>query len=151
MNRHTLACLVGVHLILGAQTARTGESIAGPGWAFAADILIVRGAKVRLLGIIVPAPRETCVGGAGTMPCEALALKALDSSVAGRQLSCQLPRKVGHGSFQGTCWLDDGADVGAALLRAGWVRADSGAPADYIAAEGEAKAARRGLWATSSR
>jgi len=132
-----------------ATESWAGDSIAGKARAFAADVLIVRGTNIRLTGVVAPADAMTCPTDSGEVNCSEVARDELEHLVAGRQVTCALGQKVGHGRYFGVCRLESGQDVAEALLRAGWLRAADDASAAYKAAEMAAAAAHLGLWANA--
>jgi endonuclease YncB( thermonuclease family) len=133
-------------LLTGGAAAADG--VAGRGHAFRADIVVVRGAKVLLSAVAAPDDGERCVVDAGIMACGDAARDALDTLLLSTDsVTCTFARRIGHGAFEGACLLSDGTDVAVQLLRSGWVRAKSRAPSNYVAAEAEARAERRGIWA----
>jgi endonuclease YncB( thermonuclease family) len=132
-------------LLVFAPLPAAADGISGTAHAFRGDIVIVRGTKVLLFGLTPPGDAEQCSG----TPCADVAKANLDALLEGTPISCGFVRKVGHGTYQGRCQHPDGGDVGLALLRQGWARADADAPPEYQAAEAEAKAANRGLWANA--
>ena len=138
--------LIGCLLVLGWSACRAGQEVAGVGRAFAGDIVIVRGAKIRLPGYELPAADETCAKGQAAVPCVEAALEALRGLLGEGSVTCVLESKVGHGSYQGPCRLADGADLGEALVQRGLARAAGSGDGRYAAAEAEARAAGRGVW-----
>ena len=133
-------------LLTGGAAAADG--VIGRGHAFRADIVIVRGTKVLLGEVAAPDDGERCVVDAGIVACGDAARDALDTLLSTDPVTCTFARKIGHGAFEGACRLSDGTDVAVRLLQSGWVRAKSRAPSNYAAAEAEARAERRGIWAT---
>lgn len=140
--------LTGCVLLLGSSAGWGGQEVAGAGRAFAADIVIVRGAKIRLAGYRLPAADEVCVQDQAAVPCVEAALEGLRGLLEGGPVTCVLEKKVGHGSYQGSCRFADGADLGEALVQRGLVRAAGSGDGRYAAAEAVARAARRGVWQT---
>jgi endonuclease YncB( thermonuclease family) len=134
-------------LVLGAvMPARATESLSGSARALAGDVVILRGAKVRLAGLAALPAGKLCPAGTGTGPCREVAKRMLGDLLAGQEVTCRLDRKVGHGSFEGRCRSVEHGDLGAALLRDGWALARTSASAPYRAAAAEARSAGRGIW-----
>jgi endonuclease YncB( thermonuclease family) len=123
------------------------DEIAGAARAFRGDVLIVRGAKVRLFGIVAPAPNETCASAEGNWPCGREAKAALSGSVKGRDVVCSIVAKVGHGSVQATCLLG-AVDIAEMIVRAGWARAEPAMSDAYLEAERDARSRQAGMWQT---
>lgn len=128
--------------------AGAADGVNGAAHAFRGDIVTVRGTKVLLFGITAPADGEQCSLETGSASCAEAAKAALAALVADGPISCSFVRKIGHGSYQGRCRRADGSDIGLILLRKGWARADAEASDEYRAAEADAKAAKRGVWAS---
>lgn len=141
--------LAAVVLLLTPASGHAADRLSGSGRAFTGEIVIVRGAKIRLTGIETPESGQTCREPAGAVDCARAAKRALNDLLEGRAVTCLLLDKVGHGSFIGTCATAASGDLGEALLRAGWARARPSAGEAYKALETEARAAARGLWATA--
>jgi endonuclease YncB( thermonuclease family) len=127
--------LLAALLYAAPLSAVAADGISGTAHAFRGDIVIVRGTKVLLFGLTPPSDAEQCNG----TPCADVAKATLDALLEGTPISCSFVRKVGHGSYQGRCQRPDGSDIGLALLRQGWARADPEASPEHQAAEAEAK------------
>lgn len=79
--------------------------------------------RVRLPGVGVVAPDETCRDRAGTeWPCGRRALAGIRALVRGKAVECPLPDKVRRGSFVVDCTLA-GADLAERIVASGWARA----------------------------
>ena len=109
----------------------------------------VGGTLLRLFGIEVPEPGQTCAGsgrGRDTASCAAIAKGALQRLVAGKQVVCEVSAaKSGEPAASATCTVN-GADIAGQLVRGGTVFAATGLFSTYASAEREAKAASAGLW-----
>jgi endonuclease YncB( thermonuclease family) len=136
-------------IALASLPAAAADGISGAAHAFRGDIVIIRGTKVLLFGLTAPADDRQCMLDTGPAPCAEAAKANLGILLEGGPISCSFVRKVGHGSYQGRCQRSDGTDIGLILLRQGWARADAEAAQEYQAAEAEAKADHRGLWANA--
>jgi endonuclease YncB( thermonuclease family) len=101
---------------------------------------------VRLDGLIAPERGEMCPSvGSGETDCGAAAANALASLVRDTRVECNWAGRDPVGRPLAVCSAR-GVDINQALVSAGWARAGAGHPA-MLAAEQQAKAARRGLWA----
>lgn len=149
MNSRRLGALLLALAAFAAAPAASAEGISGAARAFRGDIVIIKGTKVALFGLSAPTDGESCAVDAGTVPCADAARDALAALLAPGPVTCDYVRKTGHGAYQGRCRDADTPDIGLALLSAGWARTDAEAPADYRAAEADAKSAQRGLWAAA--
>ena len=101
---------------------------------------------VRLDGLTAPERGEICPGAGPTeTDCGTSAANALAGLVRDTRVECTWAGRDPVGRPLAVCSAR-GIDVNQALVRAGWARAGAGHPA-MLAAEQQAKAARRGLWA----
>jgi len=132
-------------LVTAVAAVADVESIAGTARAFKGDVIIIDGAKVTLFGISAPAPSEQCMKAGKAWPFGVEAKKALADLVDGGHVVCWIKNKVGHGSWQGTCALGT-ADLGEAMVRAGWASAVTDMTNAYAAAQAEAQSNHKGIW-----
>lgn len=115
--------------------------------------LAIAGRHIRLYGINAPGEREICARGGRHWACGTEAAFALAHLVGRHWLHC-VPRGPIPGpdkAVQAVCYLGDGRDVNAEMVREGWAfaaRHDPNMP--YAAEEAEARAARRGLWSADA-
>ena len=111
--------------------------------------LRVGGTLVRLFGIDVPEPGQTCSGSGrarDTASCASMARSALARLAIGKQVICDVSAaKSGEAAGGASCTVN-GADIAGQLVRGGAVFAQTGLFSTYASAEREAKAARSGLW-----
>ena len=111
------------------------------------DSLVVAGMRIRLMGIDAPELNQTCTDAKGmSWPCGRTAQRELRAHLGRRALKCEP-----HGSDRfkrvlAVCFLPDGANVNAWMVRQGWAVA-SGYSGTYRSEQDEAKAAKRGIWA----
>ncbi len=104
---------------------------------------------VRLRGVLAPPRGRVCRRGDGAaFDCGAAAADGLARLVGDRDVTCRLAGRDRSGFPQGTCRAG-GADLNRAMIAGGWARAEPGTPA-LAAAEAEARAGARGLWAASA-
>jgi endonuclease YncB( thermonuclease family) len=123
-----------------------GKSITGRAYATGADTLRVAGVTVKLAGIEAPESEQRCGSGTSRWRCSAVAETVLSRLVNGRRVGCSLAGSDDAGRTLGQCTVGQ-KDVGAELVRLGYVFADGGFLARYGSQEREARAARAGLWA----
>ena len=111
------------------------------------DTLRVGDQIVRLAGIVAPSRGSVCRGaGQTTVDCGSAAANALAALVRGNAVDCTISDHDARGRPVGLC-LADGKMLNAALVRAGWARAEA---ADLRDAEASARAAGVGIWRTGS-
>ncbi|MBP8234840.1 MAG: thermonuclease family protein [Rhizorhabdus sp.] len=131
-----------ISFALAAQVAFSGPAAVVDG-----DTLHVRGERVRLFGVDAPELSQMCGAGTSKVACGQLAAQWLKSRVEGRVLRCARVDTDRYGRVVARCSLD-GADVGLAIVEAGWATAYRKYSLDYVGAEQLARATRRGIWAT---
>ncbi|MBL28290.1 MAG: hypothetical protein CMM50_12170 [Rhodospirillaceae bacterium] len=120
------------------------KTIAGSARVSDADVVVVRGARLRLDGIVPPKEGASC----GDTDCRTTAESILEGLVGDSDLTCAVTEKIGHGYYMAVC--DNGAgtaDLGFAMIEAGWAQAMESASEDYVAAEARAREAGLGMWA----
>jgi endonuclease YncB( thermonuclease family) len=122
-----------------------GKSVSGRAYATGADTLRIGGITVRLSDIDAPESDQRC-GGANKWRCAQVAESVLSRLIGGRKVVCTLGGSDEAGRHLGQCSVGR-KDVGAELVRQGYVFADGGLFARYAGEEREARAARAGLWA----
>ena len=139
-------------LVLLASVALMAEGAGGPAAAQSGratvidgDTLDVAGVRVRLWGIDAPESRQTCLWAEVTYPCGQLATQHLRALVGGQEVTCAPRTRDRYGRTVALCRVE-ALDLGAAMVRDGWALAFVRYAADYLGLEGEARAARRGLW-----
>ena len=112
------------------------------------DSLEVGRERIRLHGIDAPEGRQRCRDANGDdYACGRDARRALAALIDSRPVTCRMVTHDQYARDVAICMVD-GRDLGDAMVRAGHARdyaRHSGGR--YAAAEREARAARRGLWA----
>lgn len=132
-----------VAAVSGGDRTLSGRALARTG-----DSLRVSGVTLRLEGIEAPLPDQVCRRAASsrTWRCGQAARDALTRLVRSKSVTCEVSSRTGPDTASGTCRID-GRDVAELLVRQGHVFAGQGIFARYGTLEGEARAARAGLWA----
>lgn len=133
--------MLWIFLALAAQVAFTGTATVVDG-----DTLPVGGWRVRLSGIDAPELSQRCGAGRTKVACGQLAARWLRSRVNGRVVRCVPIDTDKYGRTVARCSIG-AADVGQAIVEAGWATAYRRYSLDYVGAEQRARAARRGIWA----
>ena len=126
----------------------SGPSVSGRARVLDGDSLALAGEDIRLFGIDAPESRQVCRDGAGRpYRCGRIAARALAAATEGRTVACtRLERDRYH--RQVALCTADGRDLGDTMVRAGHaIELAEYSHGRYAAAEREARAARRGLWA----
>jgi len=134
--------LIGLVLALPAQA----DVVLGHARVVDGDTLAIGAQKVRLFGIDAPEHDQLCKDAEGQdWPCGRAArdrLVALTSDL----VRCESRGRDRYGRLLGVCSAS-GRDVNAALVSEGMAEAYRKYALDYVAEEGAARAAHRGIWA----
>jgi endonuclease YncB( thermonuclease family) len=75
-----------------------------------------------------------------------MSLAALEALIAGDKVRCQVVERDRHGRLVAKVFSPNRVDIGRRLVSAGWGLAYRRYSMDYLAAEHEARKARRGMW-----
>jgi len=104
--------------------------------------------RIRLWGVDAPEGRQICRNARGTpYRCGDVARDQLKALIGDRPVDCRERDRDQYGRSVAQCRAG-GVDLGEAMVRAGWaVEYRVFSRGTYAAAEAQAKAARRGLWA----
>lgn len=136
---------IGLLLACAALAAQAGE-IVGPATVTDGDTLVVGGTHVRLFGIDAPESRQLCQTADGAdWPCGSAARDRAAALVAGQEVRCEPVDTDRYGRAIAHCSVE-GADLGGRLVSEGLAWAYVHFSRDYVGAEAEARAARRGIW-----
>jgi endonuclease YncB( thermonuclease family) len=119
--------------------------ISGMPTVVAGDIMIVNGVRIHLHGIDAPEPNQVCVAKGRNYRCGTVAMTALMDLVAGTTVTCRLHDDSVASFTYATCQAG-GFDLSSNMVHTGWALADRKSTHKYIAVEGRAKKAKRGLW-----
>jgi endonuclease YncB( thermonuclease family) len=125
-----------------------GKSVAGRAYATGADSLRIGRVTVRLAGIEAPESEQRCGAEDSRWRCSAVAQTVLSRLVGGRRVECSVSGSDGAGRALGHCSVGR-KDVGAELVRQGYVFSDGSFLARYAGEEYEAREAKAGLWSGS--
>lgn len=138
-----MACLALIIVMMAS--AAHAQSLRGPARVIDGDTLAVSGMEVRLFGVDAPELGQKCVDGATSIACGEMAKDALASLIGDATLSCTRKSTDPYGRMVAVCYIGS-ADVGQALVDAGWATAYRRYSEDYVAAETRARASRAGMW-----
>lgn len=106
-----------------------------------------RGTKrYRLHGIDAPEADQRCDGPTGSWPCGQEATAALARMVAGQPVRCDEHSFDRYGRIIATCYAGL-VELNGAMVEQGHAWAFRRYATDYVAAENNARSARRGIWA----
>jgi endonuclease YncB( thermonuclease family) len=135
--RAVLMGVVTAALALPAPVAFAGEVYDG-------DSIEVEGQRTRLYGIDAFELSQTCLDERGRpWRCGIAAKAALAERIEGQALQCVVLHEDRDGWYVARCVGEDGADLGAYMVRSGLALADT---AEYRADEAEARRRRVGAW-----
>ena len=126
--------------------SRRPRSLTGPAKIIDGDTIVVAGQLVRLHGIDAPELDQTFWWRGQKLVCGTMALAALEAITAGVKVRCKVVERDRHGRLVAKVFAPDGVDVGRRLVSAGWALAYRRYSKDYVAAENEARKAKRGMW-----
>jgi endonuclease YncB( thermonuclease family) len=126
---------------------QTGTAISGRASVVDGDSLQISGHRIRLFGIDAPEARQDCRDSQSRVyACGVEARMALSAIIGGQPATCT-PVGESHDRDVAIC-IVDGRDLSEALVRSGHaLELRQHSRGRYSAAENEARAARRGLWA----
>jgi endonuclease YncB( thermonuclease family) len=102
--------------------------------------------EVRLHGIDAPEYRQTCSDKTGAeMACGKLARDALSALMRDKTVTCKTLEKDRYGRHVSVCSIGK-TEINREMVRLGWALAYRKHDTAYIAAENEARKAKRGIW-----
>jgi endonuclease YncB( thermonuclease family) len=110
------------------------------------DTIAIGSERLRLEGIDAPEMSQSCTRGGRDYRCGDSARDALRRILGRGMVSCDaLGRDVFNRQLV-VCHGEDGRDLGAAMVAAGWAVAFTRYSDRYVAEERSARAQRLGLW-----
>jgi len=111
------------------------------------DSLEIGKTRIRLEGIDAPELEQTCADPKGqTWPCGRSASRAVRTHLQGHDVRCEPKGLDQFKRVLAVCFLSDGSDLNAWIVRQGWALAYGYAQV-YRPEQDEAQAANRGIWA----
>ncbi len=122
--------------------------ISGTASVIDGDTIEIHGNRIRLHAIDAIESRQKCLLPNGTeWRCGTDAANALAKKIGRSPVQCHINDKDQYGRFVAKCY-QNGKDLNAWLVASGWAVAYRQYGHDYVAQETEAKAAKRGIWAS---
>jgi len=137
--------LFALALLIFAAPA-TGADLAGPARIIDGDTIEISDQRIRLYGIDAPEGRQTCESHGTPYPYGTMATAWLVNMTLGKPVACQQKARDKYKRVVAVCHAD-GVNLNDSIVRAGWAMAYRQFSREYVPAENEAKAAKRGLWA----
>jgi endonuclease YncB( thermonuclease family) len=124
----------------------TAGPVSGPARVLDGDTLEIGGTRVRLYGIDAPEKAQSCIDARRRRwPCGMRATQRLESMIGGRTVVCRGRERDRYGRFLGICSVERD-ELNAALVREGLAWAFVAYAADYVGAEREGRATKRGVF-----
>ena len=139
-----------IFLLLAASVlcaCKPAVTISGRATVVDGDSLEIDGMSIRLFGIDAPEGRQTCLRDGAVWRCGATAAGELRALVGTQSIVCTERDVDSYGRSVAVCSNGE-IDLGSAMVRAGLALAYREFSHDYVDEEAEARAARRGLWAS---
>lgn len=134
-----------------ARMAPPSPAIAGPARVVDGDTIAIGDVRIRLEGIDAPELDQSCAkAGIGqwfraTWKCGRDSAAHVERLVRDRTVDCESRGKDAYGRVLGVCRVE-GLEINADLVRQGLAWAFVKYSQRYTAIEGEARAAKRGIW-----
>ena len=134
-------------LILDAGPALAAEPITGRASVTDGDTVVIRNVRIRLYGIDAPESAQLCQDGVGKdYRCGQQAALALADRIGEAPVACEPKDTDRYGRTVAVCRKGD-EDLNAWMVAQGHAIAYRRYSTDYVAQEGQARAAKRGVWA----
>jgi endonuclease YncB( thermonuclease family) len=148
MSLVRLAAAISVSIVAtGAGSALAVEPIVGRASVTDGDTVVIRDIRIRLHGIDAPESAQTCQDATGKdYRCGQAAALALSDRIGQSPISCEPRDTDRYGRTVAVC-RKGGEDLNAWMVAQGHAIAYRRYSPDYVAAEANAKAAKRGVWA----
>ena len=112
-----------------------------------AGLIEIDGERHALFGVDAPSVNQTCRNAnSGLWACGTDARKAVATFVQDRDVACTpITRKLADAPAMSRC-LVDGVDLNAWVVSNGWAVADTAVDDRLVAAQGDARSRKAGLW-----
>lgn len=144
MRNHTIPALLAACALCACEPPAT---ISGSATVVDGDSLEIGRISVRLHAVDAPEGRQSCTRGGVEWRCGEAAASRLRQLVRSSTIVCTEKDIDSYGRTVAVC-TNGTADLGAEMVRTGFALAYRQYGDDYVNQEAEARAARRGLWAS---
>lgn len=141
MMRLVLFALLALPCVLPASA----QTLSGEARIIDADTVEIAGERLRLEGIDAPESRQTCKRDGKRYDCGKDATSALREQIGKASITCIGDTRDQYDRLIAVCYLD-GLDLNGWLVHQGHALAYRRFSKRYVAAEDEARKARRGIW-----
>ncbi len=121
--------------------------VTGPARVIDGDTLEIQGERIRLHGIDAPESRQLCRLDGKPWQCGEAAASALTGKIARQPVTCEDLGRDRYKRIIGRCTVA-GEDIESWMVANGWALAYRRYSLDYVDQEADARAARRGIWAS---
>jgi endonuclease YncB( thermonuclease family) len=128
------------------EPVTTGQKKDGTYRAIDGDSFEIGEKEIRLHGIDAPELRQNCRDQGRDVTCGRMARDALSKLIRNKSVTCKTLEKDRYGRQVSTCH-DGDLNINREMVRLGWALAYRKHAREYIAAEDEARKAKRGIWA----
>ena len=132
-------------LALPCAVSASAETLTDVARIIDADTVEIAGEKLRLEGIDAPESRQTCKRAGKRYDCGKEATSALRVKIGKASITCKDDTRDQYDRLIAVCYLDD-MDLNGWLVRHGHALAYRRFSKRYVAAEDEARKAKRGIW-----
>lgn len=123
-------------------------TVSGPAKIVDGDTLEIAGKRIRLFGIDAPEATQSCDRDGQTGACGQTAAERLRGLIGNGSVTCDGNELDQYGRLVAVCTVA-GVDLNHAMVADGWAVAFRQYSEAYVADEARARAAKRGLWASS--
>ena len=136
----------GLTVLTATSSPAAAASIVGVASVIDGDTIEIHGIRIRLHGIDAPESRQLCTRPTGERwRCGQQASLALSDQIGRSTVSCDPRDTDRYGRTVAVC-RTRGVDLNGWLVTQGWAVAYRRYSRDYVRAEDQARAARRGVW-----
>lgn len=137
--------------ITPALAIGTSDHVTGKARVVDGDTIEIAGERIRLEGIDAPESGQSCARRFfGSWDCGTVATKTLSLMVADKPVTCTRQGTDKYGRMLGVCSVD-GLEINRQMVRDGHAWAFVKYSTRYVTEEAEARAARRGVFATDNK
>ena len=145
--RRFISCVAfGLTVLTVTSSPATAAPIIGVASVIDGDTIEIHGVRIRLHGIDAPESRQLCTRPTGERwRCGQQASLALSDQIGRSTVSCDPRDTDRYGRTVAVC-SSRGLDLNGWLVIQGWAVAYRRYSRDYVRAEDQARAARRGVW-----